>query len=94
MPRDSVFGSLVEATAFLQSGVALCESPPGVRPPELDQRQPKWRFQPLAVEHVESSFFDDSAMLPADSVRFDCALWLRKVELVWGDQPEFCYETA
>jgi hypothetical protein len=42
-----------------------------------------WRVEPLAVEHVESSWFEDAARFPAGSVAFDSALLMRDVAHEW-----------
>ena len=84
LPPGSVFGSLAEASAFFARG-SLGYSP--ARKPGkfdgLELRCGRWRVEPLEVERVESSFFDDRARFPAGSSVLDCALLMRGIEHEW-----------
>jgi hypothetical protein len=40
-------------------------------------------MQALAVEQVESSFFNDPRRFPSGSVEFDCALLMRGIRHEW-----------
>jgi hypothetical protein len=83
-PTTSVFPSLSEASDFLRQG-AVGYSPrassPGFDGVELHTTD--WNVSPLAVQHVSSSFFSDSALFPAGSVVFDNALLMRSVLHDW-----------
>jgi hypothetical protein len=50
---------------------------------ELVLHVPDWRVEPLAVDTVASTFFDDRRTFPAGTVEFDCALLARKVAHEW-----------
>lgn len=94
-PSGSVFASLDEASAFFQNG-ALGYSVtrrPGVFD-GLELRTLAWRMQPLAVEHVESSFFDSPALFPPGSARFDSALLMRDLEHEWHGRGCLCSPAA
>lgn len=83
-PRTSVFGSLQEASDFFERG-SLGYSVTA-RPDQFDGlelRSFDWQVQPLAVDKVESSFFEDRAVFPLGSVEFDCALLMRGIEHEW-----------
>ena len=41
----------------------------------------------MAVERVESSYFDDRQRFPADSIRFDSALRMERIEHKWHNRP-------
>ena len=84
LPSTSVFDSLRQASEFFEQG-SLGYSPtrePG-RFDGLELRSFTWEVQPLAVERVESSFFEDRALFPAGSVEFDCALLMREIAHEW-----------
>lgn len=87
---DSVFDSLAAASKFFQEG-ALGYSPNGRG--ELDGLElccSNWRVEPLIVARVESSFFDDRSVFPANSVEFDCALLMRDIDHQWHSRDSLC----
>jgi hypothetical protein len=91
LPPSSVFGSLAEASAFFERG-SLGYSPaaaPGTFD-GLELRSFTWRVEPLAVERVESSFFEDRGLFPAGSAEPDCALLMRGVEHEWHSRDTLC----
>ena len=47
-----------------------------------------WQVHPLAVEHVESTFFADESVFPAGSVAFDHALVMRDLTHQWLKVPD------
>ena len=47
-----------------------------------------WRVRPLAVEHVESSFFANESVFPPGSVIFDHALIMRDINHEWHKEPD------
>jgi hypothetical protein len=95
LPAGSVFRSLREASEFFEVG-SLGYSPGTVAGhfDGLELRTRQWRMQPLAVEAVESSFFNDASLFPPGSAEFDCALLMREVEHEWCQQPAMCCEPA
>jgi hypothetical protein len=57
----------------------------------LELHCPGWRVEPLAVESVASSAFDDPARYPAGSIAFDCALLMRGLAHEWhGRDDLYC----
>jgi hypothetical protein len=44
----------------------------------------------MAVDKVESSFFEDRALFPPGSVQFDCALVMRGIEHEWRGRERLC----
>jgi hypothetical protein len=87
LPNDSVFRSVADATAFLRPSNAFLQSVKQL--PESPSQPPaKWRLQPLAVQHVESSLFGCPAT--SESLQFDSAFTLRSIEFSWQQQPAFC----
>jgi hypothetical protein len=90
-PTTSVFGSLREASAFFEKGSLgySVTAEPG-QFDGLELRSFHWQVQPLAVEQVESSFFEDRGLFPAGSVELDCALLMRGIEHEWHDRGKLC----
>ena len=84
LPKSSIFGSLSEASAFFEReslGYSVTATPGELDGLEL--RSFSWQVQPLAVERVESSFFENRTAFPAGSVAFDCALLMRGIDHEW-----------
>ncbi|MCA9247242.1 MAG: DUF2071 domain-containing protein [Planctomycetales bacterium] len=91
MPDDSIFPSLDEVSRFFEAG-SLGYSPRAVSGHydrlELVTRQ--WNVEPFAVEHVESSLFDDRDRFPSGSIALDNALLMRNVEHQWRQGQPLC----
>jgi hypothetical protein len=95
LPPGSVFRSLREASEFFREGSVGFS--PGVTTGHFDGLELRtfdWRMEALAVEVVESSFFNDSRRFPPGSVEFDCALLMRQVQHEWCQKPSLCCEPA
>jgi hypothetical protein len=88
LPSGSVFRTVDEASRFFEGGALgySATSRPLVYD-GLELRSLAWAVEPLDVEHVESSFFSDAAVFPAESVAFDCALLMRRVPHEWHAHP-------
>ena len=91
LPAGSVFSSVEDASRFFEGG-ALGYS--ATRHPNrydgLELRCKTWAVQPLAVEAVQSSYFDDRTTFPDGSATFDCALLMRGVEHEWHTREDLC----
>ena len=90
LPTNSVFGSLHEASAFFEAG-SLGYSETG-RPDEydgLELRSFGWKVQPLEIERVESSFFEDRNVFPMGAVELDCALLMCNIAHEWHGRESF-----
>jgi len=91
LPADSLFQSLPEASAFFQGGsLGYSASPHPRRFQGLELRCHRWEIEPLAVESVRSSFFDDQTLFPTGSIKFDCALLMRRIEHEWHGKSDLC----
>jgi hypothetical protein len=91
LPNASVFGSLEEASAFFQAGaLGYSPTPDPRRFQGLELRCHNWRVDPLAVEEVRSSFFDDASLFPNGSIEFDCALLMRGIDHEWHGASDLC----
>src|SRR5262249_43876242 len=84
LPRTSVFSSLQEASEFFERG-SVGYSVTGKQGlyDGLELRSFHWHVRPLAVEWVESSFFEDESVFPPGSVELDCTLLMREIEHEW-----------
>ena len=60
----------------------------------LELHTRNWKVQSLAVEKIESSFFDDRDLFPAGSADFDCALLMRQIDHEWQERPMLCCQEA
>lgn len=93
LPSTSVFRSLQEASAFFEAG-SLGYSATS-RPEEYDGLELhsfNWHVEPLAVERIESTFFENSQVFPKGSLKFDCALLMRGIQHEWHERGSLCYQ--
>ena len=88
LPPSELFADLAAASAFFE------QSPVGwsdrARPGRLDGvelRTRAWRIEPVAVESVRSTWFDDPARFPPGSAVLDGALVMRGVPVEWIPVP-------
>ena len=91
LPARSAFRSLEEASEFVRTG-SLGYSPTAdpSRFQGLELRCRDWRVEPLSVEEVRSSFFEDESRFPRGSIEYDCALLMRGVEHEWHGKADLC----
>lgn len=88
-PCDSVFKSLAEASAFYERGSLGYSA--SRRASRLDGpllKTQEWRIQPLEIQRVDSSYFDDTCHFPSGSVTFDHALLMRNIPHEWHSAPQ------
>jgi Uncharacterized conserved protein (COG2071) len=91
LPPNSIFESLKEASDFFEQGaLGYSVTAQPCQFDGLELRTFNWQVQPLAVDKVESSFFEDRALFPAGSVEFDCALLMRGIEHEWHGRRRLC----
>jgi Uncharacterized conserved protein (COG2071) len=91
LPASSVFGSLEEASAFFEAGsLGYSATTDPARFHGLDLRCVNWHVEPLEVEEVRSSFFEDESQFPKGSIAFDCALLMRGIEHEWHGRSDLC----
>lgn len=90
LPPGSIFRSLDEASDFFRAGAlgwSSCKNTGEFDGLELHCNE--WRMEPLAVEKVESSFFENAALFPAGSALFDSAFLMRNIPHEWHAQGRF-----
>ena len=95
LPLTSIFGSLSAASGFFEAGsVGYSAARRAGVYDGLELRTRQWQVAPLAVERIESSFFENEALFPKDTVQFDCALLMRGIAHEWHGQEALCCPTA
>ena len=91
LPTTSIFGSLSRASDFFEGG-SVGYSPsrsPGTYE-GMELRTSAWTVQPLAMNTVASSFFENGALFPAGSTELDCGLVMRKLQHEWYPRDAVC----
>jgi len=84
LPATSIFQSLDEASTFFERGsVGYSATKQTDLFDGLELRSSSWHMDPLAVERVESSFFEDRRLFGEGAAEFDCALLMRGIEHEW-----------
>ena len=84
LPAASIFPTLDAAAEFFRQGAVGWSA--RVTPGEFDGLElncASWHMEPLAVERVESSFFDDPTRFPRGTAVLDSALLMRGVPHTW-----------
>jgi hypothetical protein len=88
IPETSIFASLEEASEFFARGAVgysatddpnCCDG--------LELITSRWEVEPLEVQSLRSSFFEDKNLFPHGTVHFDCALLMRNIEHEWHVLP-------
>jgi hypothetical protein len=91
LPRDSTFQTLSDASDFFLAGslgYSATDTPGKYDGLELNCEN--WRVEPMNIERVESSFFDDESRFTRGSVEFDCALLMRNIPHEWRSREDLC----
>jgi uncharacterized protein YqjF (DUF2071 family) len=91
LPNGSVFSSLTEASQFFERGrlgYSATRDPQRFDGLELKSRQ--WQVAPFTLEHVESSFFENTSLFPPGTARLDCALLMRGIVHEWHGHDQLC----
>jgi hypothetical protein len=93
LPAGSMFPSLNAASEFFARGsVGYSATRAHGRFDGLELRTFTWQVTPLAVDRVESSFFEDGHRFPPGAAEFDCALLMRGIEHEWHGRASLCRE--
>jgi hypothetical protein len=91
LPATSMFRSLEEASEFFQAGsLGYSATPDPSRFQGLELRCHNWQVEPLEVEEVRSSFFEDRSLFPKGAIEFDCALLMRGIRHEWHGKSDLC----
>jgi hypothetical protein len=91
LPADSLFESLAHASQFFQAGaVGYSATANRLRHEGMELCAESWKLEPLVVEGVESSFFDDRTAFPPGAAELDSAFLMQDIEHTWQSLPELC----
>ena len=90
IPGTSIFASFADASEFFARGsvgYSATNNPNCCA--GLKLHTTFWEVEPLAVDLVESSFFDDPDRFAAGEAHFNCALLMRNIPHEWHTLPSF-----
>jgi len=89
LPARSKFATVAEASRFFEPGsLGYSVTADHGRLDGVSLRIRTWHVEPLEVEEVYSSYFEDEGRFPKGSVCFDCALLMRDIEHEWHSAPD------
>ena len=89
LPEDSIFTSFEESSRFFENGCIGYSSRPNSKLLDgLLLRVPSWKAEPMKVHAIKSSYFDDPAIFPPDSITFDHALFMSDIAHEWHSEPQ------
>jgi hypothetical protein len=90
-PGGSVFTDLQSASDFFRGGsLGYSADAHGRRYYGIELDCEKWQVEVLAVERMESSFFEDASVFPRGAVQLDCALLMRGISHRWNNRGPLC----
>lgn len=88
IPVTSIFASLDEASEFFARGsVGFSAARNPTCCDGLELFTSSWEVEPMDVQSVRSSFFEDTKRFPKGTIYFDCALLMRNIEHEWHVLP-------
>lgn len=87
--ENSMFSSLGESSLFFQNG-SLGYSPNqrSNKFQSIELKTKNWKVSPLAVNHVDSSYFNNKRDFPDGSIQFDHALLMENIEHRWASNAD------
>lgn len=89
-PENSVFASLAEASNFFEKGSLGYSATKNEKKLDGIMLEIKdWKVEPLNLDFVESSFYDDEAIFPKGSINFDHALLMQNITHKWHSAAGF-----
>lgn len=90
-PASSIFESLDDASRFFEQGsLGYSDTRTDGKYDGLELNCDNWNVESLAVDAIQSSYFQNSDRFPAGSVEFDCALLMRNIDHRWHSRPDLC----
>ncbi|MDA0833056.1 MAG: DUF2071 domain-containing protein [Planctomycetota bacterium] len=91
LPDSSVFPSVAAASKFFEMGsLGYSVTRTNGRFDGLELLCENWHVDPLEIDHVESSYFENELQFPRGSVGFDCALLMRGIRHEWHGRKDLC----
>jgi hypothetical protein len=93
LPSASIFSSLDSVSDFFQGGsLGYSATSNSRRFQGLELHCRQWQMEPLEVEEVRSSYFQDDTVFPPGSIQFDSALLMHEIEHEWHGKADLCCE--
>ena len=91
LPASSIFSTVQEASDFFEQGsLGHSASNRAGHFDGLELSCRDWKAEPLQVESIASSFFDDPQRFPPGTIEFDCALLMRGIPHEWHSRQDLC----
>jgi hypothetical protein len=88
-PRVLRVSSLEEASAFFEAGsLGYSDTSHPDHFEGLELHCHEWKMEPLEIDNVRSSVFDDASVFPMGSIEFDSAFLMRGIEHEWHGKPD------
>jgi hypothetical protein len=88
LPPESVFGDLAAASRFFRCAPVGYSATPGHGVFDgVELRTAGWGLQPLHVDELSSSYFDDPDRFPAGSAVLDSAFLMAGLTTTWHPRP-------
>lgn len=85
----SIFKEVGAASDFFEPGsLGYSATQKGDRLEGLRLKTLTWKIEPLDVEYLSSSFFDDEKRFARGAAAFDCALLMRNIEHEWQSEED------
>jgi hypothetical protein len=95
LPPNSIFRSVEEASEMFRRGSLGYSATAGQSAFEgLELRTFNRHVDPLAIETVQSSYFEDEALFPQESVEFYSAFVMQGIHHEWIGRPPICMGTS
>ena len=95
LPPTSIFHSVEEASAtFCRGSLGYSATATQSVFEGLELRTFNWHMDPLAIETVQSSYFEDDAIFAQGSAEFDSAFVMQGIRHEWIGRPPICMGTA
>ncbi|MEO6590495.1 MAG: DUF2071 domain-containing protein [Pyrinomonadaceae bacterium] len=92
-PDNSIFSSLAEASSFFEKGsLGYSATEAGKTLDGIELEIKDWKVEPLVLDFVESSFYDDETIFPKGSIKFDHALLMKNIAHEWHSAKSFDLE--
>ncbi len=89
-PENSIFSSLAEASKFFEKGSrGYSVTNSGNHLDGIDLEIKNWKAESLAINFVESSFYDDTSVFPKGTIEFDHALLMQNIAHEWHSAASF-----
>ncbi|HEX9033072.1 MAG TPA: hypothetical protein VF834_14625, partial [Streptosporangiaceae bacterium] len=84
----SVFGDVQSASGFFGCApIGYSARPDGRALDGVELHCPGWNLQPLSVDTLRSSFFEDTSRFPPGTATLDSAFLMRDLDTIWSPLP-------